>query len=385
MIKRLLLIVLLYSYGILSAQEISYNRTETLRYFQNMDFESCLEWLKTKQLDAYNKSYLMDMGYCYYMMEMPLEARDTYLKIAAQEPLDFQANLFLATIYDNQIYNKDDSAAFYYKMLTTIQPQQSKFWYLGGRSLNSVREYDAAFAYFEKAFELNPSSGKITVAYAKALERRKEGDRAAKVIDAFLAKDNANVDVIQKKISMSHKLKAFKDVIYWGELLLKDSLPPASSFYSYMYLAYSYLNTNQIDKSIALCDCLIEHNLGAEQITYCLALCYGKKGDYTRSNHLLDECIELNLLDQAQTYFRAKADNYTLMKQYAKAASEIDTSFYIFQDPIDLYLAGKIYDDLKNKPKAALYYKKFLSQKKNPASPLEAKLENYIKEYLKAD
>ncbi|MCH5600714.1 hypothetical protein [Niabella ginsengisoli] len=87
--------------------------------------------------------------------------------------MDFQANLFIATIYDRLIYNKNDSAVIHYKNLTSIQPEKSKFWYLAGLALNSEKEYDSAFLYLQKAYELKPSSSNIVMAYASALQRKK--------------------------------------------------------------------------------------------------------------------------------------------------------------------------------------------------------------------
>ncbi|MCH5600713.1 tetratricopeptide repeat protein [Niabella ginsengisoli] len=198
-----------------------------------------------------------------------------------------------------------------------------------------------------------------------------------------MQKDSSSVAVINKKISIRYKEKDYKAVIFWGEKLLRDSVQPLSAVGPYIHLAYSYLNTNKIEKSLNLCNWMNENNLSSETITYCQALCYSRQQNYTKSNELLNECIDLNIQKEAQIYFRAKADNYALMKNYTTAVREMDTSYYIFHDPIDLYLAGKVYDDQNNKAKASVYYKKYLSENKKPASPLEVKLENYMKEYLK--
>ncbi|MCH5689171.1 hypothetical protein LWM68_35950 [Niabella sp. W65] len=103
-----------------------------------------------------------------------------------------------------------------------------------------------------------------------------------------------------------------------------------------------------------------------------------------KSNLLLDECLQQNLLPQAKAYFRGKADNYEKIKDFKKAITFYDTSYFIFQDPYDLYYKARVYDaNLNNKQQASVFYKRFIAEKQKPEGPTEEKLFNYIKEYIK--
>ena len=163
--------------------------------------------------------------------------------------------------------------------------------------------------------------------------------------------------------------------------MLRDS---ADVVMPYVNLAYSYLNTDSLDKCIKLCEWLMVNNKATQSVLYCAAIAYSKKKEYKKSNELLDACLALSIQKDAVGYFNAKSDNFEAMKQYQKAISYYDTSYYIFQSPPDLYYKGRIYDKyLRNKAKARLYYQRFIDKRKNPRNSGEVKVFEYIREYLK--
>jgi tetratricopeptide (TPR) repeat protein len=149
----------------------------------------------------------------------------------------------------------------------------------------------------------------------------------------------------------------------------------------YVNLAYSYLNVDSVDKSIAVCEWMIGNNKGGEQFLYCAALGYSKKKNYVRSNELLDDCIGMNIQKEALLYLNLKSDNYEEMKLYKQAVNYHDTAYYIFHSPFDLYYAGRLYDKyLKNKAKAGFYYKQFMEKRKSSRNEGEERIVDYIPE-----
>ncbi|ULT43382.1 hypothetical protein KRR40_08015 [Niabella defluvii] len=95
-----------------------------------------------------------------------------------------------------------------------------------------------------------------------------------------------------------------------------------------------------------------------------------------KSNLLLDECLQQNLLPQAKAYFRGKADNYEKIKDFKKAITFYDTSYFIFQDPYDLYYKARVYDANLNNKQQALFFTKDLLQKNRSLKVLQRK--NYL-------
>ncbi|MGE9312121.1 tetratricopeptide repeat protein [Niabella sp. CJ426] len=357
----------------------AYDRAQFQQLIQNQEYGQAIQILKTTPPTGFNKEYYLNLGYAYFMNDEEKNALPVYQTVHQHDPSDAPSNLYLAIIY--QRMKKYTDALGFYKNLTQLQPDQYKYWFYTASMYSALDERDSAFTYTEKAYSLNPRAANVVLRYASGLAYKKEQKRAVAVIDSFLMADSSNEEIVVRKISYSARENKHKEVIFWGERLLKDSAIQPSAYIS---LAYAYLNTQKIDQCLVLCDWLELQGMKSEPTTYCAALCYAQKGDFVKSNLLLDECLKQNLLEEAKTYFRSKADNYEKTKDYKKAIAQYDSSYYIFQNPYDLYYKARVYDvNLNNKTQASVFYKKFLAVKQKPETPLEEKLFNYIKEYIK--
>ncbi|MFT4094811.1 MAG: hypothetical protein QM640_14360 [Niabella sp.] len=356
--------------------------TDSLQtYLQIQDYTKAIYCLTQNNPGPGNlrHHYLLQLGYCYFMNDEEKNSKSAYLEAYQGHPNDLQANLYLGIIF--QKLKNYDSALYYYKNLTVIQPDQYKYWFYASSMFNALREDDSAFLYIQKAYALRPTAPDVLLRYSAALTQHKQKDKAVTLIDDFLKTNPANEEVIARKITYSAQDAKYGEVILWGERLLKDSAEQPTA---YTHLAYAYLNNNQIDKCLALYDWMDLQHMKNEMVTYCAAMCYSKKKDYSKSNLLLDECLSQNLIATAVTYFRSKADNYESAKDYKKALSLYDTAYYIFHNPLDLYYKGRVYDVyLKNQAQASVLYKKYIAAKQKPESIVEQKLFNYIKEYIK--
>lgn len=377
--KNLIATTLALTFAFFAKSQGGYSRSQLQQYIQSQDYSGALRLLKAAVPNQFDKEYYLNLGYAYFMNEEEKNALPAYRTVYEQEPSNVQANLYLAIIY--QRMKKYVDALRFYKNLTALQPDQYKYWFYASTMYNALDERDSAFTYVEKAYSLNPAAANVVLRYAGNLSYKKEQKRAVAVIDTFLMADSTNEEIIARKINYSARENKYKEVIFWGERLLKDSAIQPSAYIS---LAYAYLNTKKIDQCLALCNWLELQGMKSEPTTYCAALCYAQKKDFVKSNLLLDECLKQNLLEEAKTYFRSKADNYEHLKDYKKAIAQYDTSYYIFQNPYDLYYKARVYDaNLNNKQQASVFYKKFIAEKQKPEGPTEEKLFNYIKEYIK--
>ena len=98
----------------------------------------------------------------------------------------------------------------------------------------------------------------------------------------------------------------------------------------------------------------------------------------------MDKCISQTIQKEAGIYLKAKAVNYEQMKDYKKAMNYYDTAYYIFRNPIDVYLAGRIADHyLKDRTKASAMYRFYLKLNPVPANENEESILKYISEYLR--
>lgn len=358
----------------------SNNYTDSLQYYlQSQDYAQAILWLRSNPPADYNNAYLLNLGYCYYMNDEHKKALPCYQAVYDRDPVNLQANLYLGIIYKNlkQFYK----ALTFYKNLTVIKPGEYKYWLYAGSMYSYLDMEDSSFAFTEKAYQIRPQAADAALSYSRALLVIKNKKAAVSVIDGFLEKDSNNVDVIERKINYSAKDAKHTEVIFWGERLWSDLvIAPVA----YTDLAYAYLNTGQIERSLAIYQRMELENQVSEALKYCAALCYAQKADYIKSNLLLSECLAQNLLPEAKTYFRARADNYENIKEFKKAIAQYDTSYYLFRSPYDLYYKARVYDAyLNNKQQASVFYKKFIAAKQKPEGAVEEKIFNYISEYIK--
>lgn len=358
----------------------SYDRNQLSLFFQNQEFEKAINYLQENSPTSNHIQYNADLGYAFFMNDQLDLSKKKFVAVYQQQPENRQANLYLAQLFS--MMKMPDSALFYYRNLTKLQPENYRFWQRSARLFNDLNNFDSSLIYIEKAFSINSRSGKIAVQYADQMIRHKLYDKVEILLNNFLANDSSNQDVMMKRIEISYKKQDYPTTIFWGERLLKDSVDVVMP---YVNLAYSYLNTDRLDKCITLCEWLMVNNKATQSVLYCAAQAYSKKKDYKKSNELLDACLALSIQKDAVGYFNAKADNFEAMRQYQKTISYYDTSYYIFQSPPDLYYKGRIYDKyLNNKVKARLYYQRFIDKRKNPRNSGEVKVFDYIREYLKA-
>lgn len=370
-------LVLLISFP--AAAQSGYDRSHLADFFQNNDYEGAIQWLQRLEGQESSLQYQADLGYAYFMNGDFERAKSPLLNLFQQRPDNLQANLYLAQLYEE--FKMPDSALYHYLRLTSLRPSNYRFWHKSAQLYSDMAFYDSALNCVQKGYALNPRSGKLLVQYANLLVRHKQPGRADSLVNSFLLVDSSNTEVIAKKIDLASKKPDHRQVIYWGEKLLADS---ADLLLPYVNLAYSYLNVDSIDRSAWVCEWLIGQNKTYPSVLYCAALAYAKKKEYVRSNEFLDKCLELSLQREAISYFNAKSDNFEAMKQYVRAASYHDTSYYLFRSPLDLYYAGRIYDKyLGNKSKAASYYKQFVAKRKKPLTNDEARIFQYIEAYLK--
>jgi tetratricopeptide (TPR) repeat protein len=377
--KNLIVTILAIIFTSFANGQAKYDRSQLQQYIQSQDYGNAIQLLKAAAPSQFDKEYYLNLGYAYFMNEEEKSALPAYRAVYEQDALNVQANLYLAIIY--QRMKKYGDALRFYKNLTVLQPDQYKYWFYTSSMFSLLELKDSAFAYIEKAYLLNPRAANVVLRYASQLSSKKEAKKAVAVIDDFLKTDSTNDEIIARKISNSAVANKYSEVIFWGERLLKDS---ANQPLAYIRLAYAYLNTEKLDQCLALCDWVELQGMKSEPITYCAAMCYAKKKNFVKSNLLLDECLQQNLLPQAKAYFRGKADNYEKIKDFKKAITFYDTSYFIFQDPYDLYYKARVYDaNLNNKQQASVFYKRFIAEKQKPEGPTEEKLFNYIKEYIK--
>jgi tetratricopeptide (TPR) repeat protein len=379
-IKSCLLISFLLIPSLLFPQQ-GYDRNHLTLLFQQQQFAKAITYLKgidTTQAALNITRWRNDLAYAYLHNEQETEAMTLYLNNHSAAPADLESNIYLAQLYTVQ--KKVNEALIHIHLLVNEQPTNVPFLQKAGLLYYQKNAFDSAFLYYSKAFELNPASGNLALGLANVLEQLKQMHEATNVIRNFLLTDSTHQGVISKWIEINFNNEAHDTVIKWGNILWSDSVLLINP---YIRLAYSYLYQNKFKQAISVCQWMEQKNLHTLASSYCEAQAYKGLKDYTRSNLILDQCISQTIQKEANIYLQAKASNYELMKDYKTAMHYYDTAYYIFKNPVDVYLSGRLADHyLNNKTKATAMYRLYQQLKPVPENGKEQLILKYIKEYL---
>jgi tetratricopeptide (TPR) repeat protein len=296
-----------------------------------------------------------------------------------QSPENIETNIYLGQIYTDQ--KKWDAALLHTLNLVRTQPSNFRFWQKAGALYLYNGDNDSALYFYNQAYHLNPKSGSIVVSLSDLLILANEKEPAEALVKQFLLQNSTDQEVIAKWMDINFSKGNYDTVIKWGIQLWRDSAILSTP---YIHLAFSYLNQKNYEESISVCEWMINKKIASQAILYCEALALKALKNYTKSNQLLDECIQQTIQKQAQTYLEAKGDNYEEMKDYQQSLNYYDTAYYIFKNPIDLYFAGRIQDQfLHNKAKAANLYSRYRKLTWETNDETEKRILKYIESFLK--
>lgn len=374
----LIISLLLTLFGSARAQT-SYDKSRLQQYYQNQEYEQAIAYLKTIQ-PPHDEAFLFDLGYSNYANSNYAEATKIFQQLYNRDPLLPTPQIYLALMAREN--RKTDSALFYYRNLTRLLPNNYRYWQSAAQLFDRKRQMDSALIYAQKAVELNPTSGSVVFDLADYLGTVKRNKEKEVLIDKFLSRDSGYKPIIGQKVEACFDTQQYEQAIKWGKRykLLEGRYPK-----TYEQLLYSYLNNAMPDSVVNLYGWLNEQGLKTESAAYGAALAYTALKKYALSDSLLDECIKFNIQELATTYYSAKADNSIALKNYSRAASYYDTSYYIFHNPQDLFQAGRVYDaNQNNRAKATSYYKRYLQAQPKPKTNNQESIHEYVTEYLKS-
>ncbi|WP_018629868.1 tetratricopeptide repeat protein [Niabella aurantiaca] len=379
MFKKLI-ITLLSLHAIGAGAQEGYDPLQVLTFCKNQDYEQALHYLTTVPAPE-QEQYLFDLGYVHYMNDQFTEALSAFTKLYQKNPQLPAPQLYLARL--SNMKGDEQNALFYYKNLIRLLPDRYKYWHAAATVWSRLRQPDSAIAYIRKSYALRPQAGQVVYDYATYLDNAKQKKEAEAIVDRFLQSDTSYLPVMGKKVNLCFSTGRYQEAIAWGERLRAQDPLPVDRPGVYINLLYSYLNLKQPDSVLRIFSWLELQGIGGESAAYGAALAHSMKKNYVVSDSLLTECIAFNIQEMAATYLRAKAGNALATNNYTRAVALYDTSYYIFKDPIDLFQAGTVFDShLKNRARAAGYYKRFLRARPVPKTSNEEDITQYIKAFL---
>jgi len=358
MFKPILLFLLLASYYYIPAyaqQKDSIDKALVVNWFQDQQYEQAATYLQSRVNPA-NTNHLALLGYAYYQWGKWPETIHAYQQILQLDSQHISAHQYLAAIYTQQ--ENPGSAIPHYQKLISLRPQQALYYRQLSFAYFAARAQDSGFACLQKAYALNPSDAKVVVRLAEEWMDQQRYAAADSVLQPYLATDSLQTSVIIPAIKNAFYRKDYPRAIALGQRLIRLKVISATA---YTYVAAACYYNKQYQECIYVNDFLTTQQLNSEATMYYAAMAYTALKDYTRSNELLQLCIDLSKSKSLDDYYTAMGANYENMESYKKATVCLDTAYYLFHSPLRQYSIARIYDQFLQDPAAAKrYYRRYL-------------------------
>lgn len=366
-----ILLCLLLALPTFAQQKI--DKTAVMELLQNQQYQEALNYIKPR-IDTGKIQDISLYAYTSFLAGHLKEAIEGYEKILSIDSNHITAHQYLASIYqDKPVY-----ALPHYQRLAQLQPNNANALRQLAFCLFANKQPDTAFSFLEKAYLLNSADPKTAARLAEELADKKNYQRADSILCAFMEKDTTQTIVTMTAIRVAYWLKDYNRCATLGDQLIREGYCSPNTF---SYVISAWYNLKQYDDCLRIYDYLNSNNSASEGIIYYAALANTELKNYAESNTLLQTCIDLAMSKSLDDYYAGKSVNYEGLKQYKAAIAALDTAWYLFRQPLRQYSIGRIYDvQLKNKPAAIRYYKRYLQ---TPSTgPQEKMIRKYLESYI---
>ncbi|WP_298739508.1 hypothetical protein [uncultured Chitinophaga sp.] len=358
MYKPILLFLLLttcYFTPAKARQKDSIDNALVVSWFQDQQYDQAAAYLQNRVNPA-NTSQLALLGYAYYQWGRWPETIQTYQQILQLDSQHLSAHQYLAAIFMQQ--ENPVQAIPHYQKLISLRPQQALYYRQLSFAYFAARMQDSGFACLQKAYALNPADAKVVARLAEEWMTQQRYAAADSILQPYLATDSLQTAVIIPGIKNAFYLKDYPRAIALGQRLIRLKVISATA---YTYVAAACYYNRQYQECIYVNDFLTQQQLNTEATMYYAAMACTALKDYTRSNELLQQCIDLSKSRSLDDYYTAMGANYENMKAYRKATACLDTAYYLFHKPLRQYSIARIYDEHLSDPAAAKrHYRRYL-------------------------
>jgi tetratricopeptide (TPR) repeat protein len=351
------LIFILPLFVLVNARAANYNRVLVAQYLEEQSYAALLELENTVPVVDRDIYFFNALGFSAFQMSLWSRSESYYLGSLQLDSLNLQANLYLGAIKKQQRKFKD--ALVFYKRLSSLKPEQARFFKHIADCFSSLKQDDSAIVYLSKAYSLSPNDLNIAYSYADVLYTKKLYEQTDKVVNASLQIDATNISILNLAIRSAYFQKKYKEVMVFVDQLSASDIGE-SALTPMMFGMFAALQLKDYNKSVFYSNYLMRNGCESEQVCYYTAKAYAGLKDYHRSNEFLSRCLELAVAVNAEAYYTQMAENFEALKLYAKAQKNYDTARFFSGNNQILYRKAIAFEAASESEKAVKAYKEFI-------------------------
>ncbi len=329
-----------------------------LDYYQNQRFADAADYLKKTYTEPVTDvKALSSLAYASSMAGRLPEANDYYQRIYV---LDTTNTAILFNLGSINARRGDNLKAiiFYKKILLRDSTNFNVFKQMATLSQNTGKTTDA-INYLQKANKINPVEPDVAVDLVEFYINQKLYTKADTIVSTALRADTANLSLLFGKARVNYFLEKFPETVMVCNKLIQDGDQIGIII---SMLGTSYYNLKDYDNCISTFKLLEQSNASTETSYYYTAMSYKALGKQAMAVIYFNKTIKEAISGNVNSYYGEMADCYDQMHQLKNAVNAYQKSLLYGVMPLTYYALANLYDtELKNKPFALRYYKKYLS------------------------
>lgn len=328
-----------------------------LDLMQNQKYREAAAYIK----DIYTDNTLSDkvlarLAYCHYMAGNLPEAEKNYLILYKKDTLNTQVITSLANL--NMKRGNYPAAANFLKRSLTADSSNFLIYKQLGQIGQITKDTNTVY-YLEKANTLNASDPDIAYDLSTMYIQMKKYLKADTVLKKAIEADSTNLLLLRSRAKLSYARDQWKAVIILCNKLISegDNSPAIND-----WLGEAYYKTRQFKKCIETFREDEKKGLEKESSLYFIAKSYKNLNDQPNAIKYFRKTITSSISPNIGNYYMETGDSQEKVSQYKGALASYLKSLQYEEDGFTYYMIANLYDQtLKDKKKAATYFKKFIS------------------------
>lgn len=298
---------------------------------------------------------LSRLAYCNYMAGNLPEAERNYITLYNKDTLNVT---FLSSLANVQLKRGNYPLTTYYlkKLLHLDTLNFIVYKQLG--QIGQITGDSNTVTYLKKANQLNSYDPDVAYDLANQYIMVKHFGQADTVLSKAIEADTTNLLLIRTKAKLAYARDNWTDLVRLCKKLMKAG---DESMVVMNWLGEGYYYTKQYKKCIETFQTTEKIGLEKESSLYFTAKSYKNLNDHSNAVKYFRKTIQLSISPNVGNYYTETGDSQERLRQAASALNSYFKSLQFEKNAFTYYMIANLYDQsLKNKQKAAFYFRRFL-------------------------
>ncbi|MGX5689244.1 tetratricopeptide repeat protein [Arcticibacter tournemirensis] len=305
--------------------------------------------------DVSDVKALSRLAYCNYMAGNLAEAERNYTALYDKDTLN---NTLLSNLANVQLKRGNYHQATYYLKKLVLRDTLNFTVYKQLGQIGEITGDSNTVGYLSRANHLNSYDADVAYDLANLYIQTKQFGKADTVLSNAIKADTTNLLLIRTKAKLAYSRDSWTELVQLCTKLIKAG---DGSMIVINWLGEGYYYIKQYKKCIETFQSIEKLGLEKESSLYFTAKSYKNLNDHSNAVKYFRKTIQSSISPNVGNYYTEAGDSQEKLKQATGALNSYLKSLQFEENAFTYYMIANLYDQaLKNKQKAAIYFRKFL-------------------------